>query len=433
MSNHPFRRVEPIGPRPHPVERPRLPGRRAGGMVLASILLVGTLAACGSDSKAGTDTTDDTVTPASVAPAKSFTLDEPVRLVGLMSCAGQDPQAVPDLCDGVRMAVEEINAAGGIGGHPVEFDPIVTPPYGDITNQFNEAVEKSPDVILGPVSATPLLTITKRIAEAGIPVIHAGSDESALVGGENGNEWMFTLRPLPTLQTGAAADYIVTELKPETVGGMYINAVYGTNAIKVFSEELGAAGLKIDPSQAFDPAATDLTKEVQAMKGRDVVIDWGTPASMVTSTQAFAQQGLNDIPRMASNSIGFSYFYAKGVDDPSLLDNMYGPIDCNPVGSTEPDVVGWVARYQKEFGYLPSYSSASMYDAVYMVRSVIEDSEDASPASIAAGLRAVDHDGICAEYSNPTGNQALMHSTEIVRFQDGLPVTVKTYDLTETP
>src|SRR5699024_2525705 len=173
---------------------------------------------------------------------------------------------------------------------------------------------------------------------------------------------------------------------------------------------------------------TDFSKEIQQMKDLDVVFDWGTPATTAAMATGFAQQGLDDIPRMGAGSIAFSSFYT-GVEDPSLLDNSHGAVDCNPLDDERSEVQDWAQRYEDEYGYPPSYSSAQNYDGVYMLREVIEEAESADPEDIRDGLGDISYtDGMCAEeYTDSADENVLFDEATIIRFDDGRPVTLAHY------
>lgn len=395
------------------------------------------LAGCGSSGSSGTSKGTDTTVSGSgassdttfAAPAsKKFDLAQPVKIVALISDVGKDPLAVPDFNDGARLAVDEINAAGGLGGHPIEYKAITTPPYGDITNSLNQALDEKPTVILGPVSSTTLDTISSKIDKAGIPVLHDATAQEAALGGPNGSQWIFALRPFNSALAATSAHYAAKDLKAKTAGILYLNAAFGIDSEQASTKAFEADGGTVKASEAFEATQTDFSKEVQKMKGVDVVFDWGTPASLAATTTAFAQQGLGDIPRLGAGSIAFSSFYSK-VEDPKLLDNLGGVVDCNPVGDKRPAVQAWVKRYQAKYKYLPSYSSAQLYDGVYMLRQVIEAAEKDDPATIRDGLQKIDYTkGMCAEqYKDRNNDNVLFDEATAIKFVDGKPVTVKHY------
>lgn len=400
-------------------------------VVLAGLALSLTaMVACSRDDGGDTKKKDDdggtpTTVAADVDASKDFDLDAPVRIVALISdpSNSSDPNAVPEFNDGARMAVEEINEAGGLGGHDIELVTIDTPPVGDeVVNALNLGLEEKPTVVVGPVSSTASLAISAQMAEEEIPLIHNSTDGNLATSGEGGNEWVFASRPRNDEAAKIGARFLSEELGAEKVGVLGVSAAFGQQGIEAAREVLGDA---IGAERTFEFNATNLTEPVQAMDGMDAIFDWGTPNTLAGSVVTAGQQGLG-IPHMGPGSIGFASFQ-KGVGDDELLENVYGTVDCNPVDDDREHVQAWAARFEATYGYPPSYSAAELYDTVYILRHIIEEKESSDAADIRDGLADLDYeDGMCARhYTNVDG--FLTQESTIGRYQDGDFVTVKRY------
>ncbi len=419
--------------------------------VLASSCLI--IAACGSDKDKSSATTAAAQTTAAAtattagsaattaaatettagsaqtteAAGGDFKLDQPVKIVGIISDpGGADTNAVPDFNNAIRLAVDEINAAGGIGGQQVSYEAIETPATGDaVINSFNLAVEKKPTVILGPVSSTALLAIAQRVDQTGIPLIHTTTEPKAAHDGEAGSKWIFSNRPSNEGAAKLAVDYTVEELGAKKLGLMYVNTSFGTSGSTAQKAEAAAKGAEIVADQSFEFNATDLTSAALAMSGVDAILDWGTPATMGLAVNTLAQQGLEKIPHVGSGSIGFSFF-TKIVGDASLLEGMLGVVDCNPAGDDSAVTKKFVAAYNAKYGSDPSYAAAEQYDSVMMIAKVIEAKKSADPDAIRDGLENLKgFEGTCATYTQNNGR--LNHSSVVAKFVDGKLVTQKSY------
>jgi branched-chain amino acid transport system substrate-binding protein len=396
----------------------------AGSLLALSLIA----AACGGDddSADGEEAAADETTTTTSAPA--YQLPEPLRIVAVISePGGSDENAVPDFVDAIEMAVGEINDAGGVGGHPIEFEAVETLAVGDtITNSLNLALEQDPDVLLGPVSSTAVLAMADGVDAAQVPMIHNTTEPKVVGDGEAGSEWIFANRPLNDEAARIAARYAVEELGAETIGQLYVDTAFGQAGDAAQDDEIEQLGAEVGEERSFEFNATDLTEAALAMEDVDAIIDWGTPATVGLAVNTLAQQGLSETPHIGPGSIGFSYF-ADIVGDETLLEGVLGVIDCNPADDDREGVAAWHDAYVEEYGYEPSYASAQMYDAVYMVKSVVDEAEAADPATIQQGLASLDgFEGTCATYSNE--NNVLQHSTVVARYEDGGLVTEKTYD-----
>lgn len=388
-----------------------------------------------SDSVAGTDTTgsstDSTAgSTASSAAGSDLQLDAAVKIVALASDpGGTDQNAIPDFNDGARYAIDEINAAGGIGGFPVEFKAIETLPTGDtVLNSLNLGLEEKPTAFLGPVSSTGLLAISAKVDEAGIPMIHITTEPKAVTDGEAGSKWIFGNRPGNAGAATVAARYAIEELGAKKIGLMHVNTSFGTSGADAQKAAIAAAGATVSADQSFEFNATDLTNAALAMDGSDAILDWGTPATVGLSVNTLAQQGLASIPHIGPGSIAFGFFSAI-VGDASVLEGVLGVIDCNPEGDDRPQAKAFVEGFTAKYGYAPSYASAEQYDSVYMIKHAIEAGGNADPETIRAGLEALKgFEGVCSKnYTNING--VLNHTSVVAKFVDGKLVTQKEYSV----
>lgn len=397
--------------------------RRLGTAILVLGLLT---TACSRDDDSGSEEGPTSTVALEVEASKDFRLDAPVKVVAMISDPenSSDGNAIADFNDGARMAIEEINEAGGLGGQDIELVTIDTPPVGDeVVNAFNLAVAEKPTVILGPVSSTATLAIAERVADEMIPLIHNSTDPALATDGEAGNEWVFASRPRNDEAAAAAATFLTEELGATNVGILSVNASFGQQGVEAAKEVLGdAAGAE----RSFEFNATNLTEPIQAIEGSDAILDWGTPNTLAASVVTSAQQGI-DVPHMGPGSIGFASF-KSGVGDDSVLENVYGTVDCIPTDDERDYVSDWADRFEAEFGYAPSYSSAELYDSVYMLRRVIEDAESVDAAAIRDGLADIEFDkGMCAvSYRNDNG--FLIQESTVGRYQDGEFLAVKRYE-----
>ena len=396
---------------------------------VAAGLLVGGLVMAGcsqGDDDASAESGPGTTVAATVDAAKKFELDGPVTLVALISDPdnSSDGNAIPDFNDGARMAIEEINEAGGLGGHDIELVTVDTPPVGDeVVNSYNLAMAEEPTVLLGPVSSTASLAISERAGKDEVPLMHNSTDSALATDGEGGNEWTFATRPRNDVAAASAATFLRDELDASNVGILSVNASFGQEGVAAAKEVLGGS---VGPERSFEFDATNLTEPVQAMEGVDAIFDWGTPNTLSASVITAAQQGL-DVPHMGPGSIGFSSFQT-GVGDDSILENVYGTVDCIPTDDEREHVAEWAERFEAKFDYPPSYSAAELYDSVYMVRQVVEEAESADPEAIRDGLKSIEYtDGLCAlTYKNDNG--FLTQESSIGQYQDGKFVSIKRYE-----
>lgn len=360
-------------------------------LLLSAAALSLLMAACGSDGDDGSNGSGETEKPsggeasssAAIDPSKDFELDRPVKIVALISdpTNSDDPNTNPDYNNGAKLAIDDINAAGGIGGHDVEFKAFDTPPTGDeVINAWNLAVAEEPDIIIGPVSSTAALAISNRAEEEKIPLLHLSTDPNLQVSGEGGNEWLFGFKPSNTVMAESAANYLKDDLGAEKIAVLSINAAFGQQGVVVANDILGDL---VSTERTFAYNETNLTEPIQAAADADAIFDWGTPNTVAAAAVTRAQQGL-DIPHMSPSSGDRSFRDALGDD--SILENVYATVDCNPLDDARDYVGAWADRYEEIYGEATSHYAASVYDTILVTRKAIEESESLDPAAISDAL-----------------------------------------------
>ncbi|HQV56746.1 MAG TPA: ABC transporter substrate-binding protein [Ilumatobacteraceae bacterium] len=408
-------------------------------------------ASCGDDKKSDSTTATTASTPAtsastatsgsttdsstatsgastdSTSAGKDIKLDKTVVMTGLISDpGGNDKNAVPDMNDGIRLAVKEINAAGGVGGQQLSYETFETPPTGDaVINSFNLAVGKNPDVILGPSSSATVLAIAKMADEAKIPLIHTATEPKVAHDAEAGSKYIFSNRPSNAGEAAAAATYTVKTLGKKKIGVMYVNSSFGLGGLAAIKAAVTAAGGEVVKETAIEYNATDVTNNVLELKDVEAILNWGTPATVGLTVKTLAQQGLTDITHVGPGSIGFGFF-TKLVGDDTLLEGMNGVVDCNVAGSSDPAAKKFVADYQAEYkGQTPSYASAEMYDTVYLYVDAIKRAGSVDKEAVTKALEETkDFKGVCTTYTQNNG--ILNHSADMVKFEKGKLVTLET-------
>ena len=174
--------------------------KRIIALCSAVVLLVTALAACGDGGK--TDESTTTAAQKTSAEADGGDTDkapkadgEPVVLGGLAPLTGAVSVYGISCNNGTEMAVEEINAAGGIDGRQIEYH--VLDEQGDVTEATNAYArlvsEYNIDALIGDVTSKPSISVAQRANKDGMPMIAPTATADAVTAqGENVFRTCFT-------------------------------------------------------------------------------------------------------------------------------------------------------------------------------------------------------------------------------------------------
>jgi Periplasmic binding protein len=192
---------------------------------------------------------------------------------------------------GARLAVNDINAAGGVLGQPVQ---LIEGDSGDAstdtaTQTVDRLLQGGVNAIIGAASSGVSLTVIDRITGSGV-VQFSPANTSDQFTDYNDNGLYFRTAPPDTLQARALSDLIINDGN-STVGIMALNDPYGTGLMENTRENLIAAGLAEDAIQTltYDPQAANYDAEIQRM------VDFNPDAVVVIGFEESARiiEGLN--------------------------------------------------------------------------------------------------------------------------------------------
>lgn len=393
----------------------RGPAALCAGLLAVSVAA----AACGSDD--GTS-------------AGGGSLDGPVRLVLLAEVAGESAYGVDDYRNGAELAVDEINDAGGIGGHEIELERIPASPVDpqDTNAAFLRALDEEPAAVFGlPGAGAQLTGIVSQVERNGVPVVVTGvGDDTSRFGSDGGSTYAWFAEPHTNAVAAVGTRYLVEELGAEEVGLLATNEAHGAASLDGAREALDDAGLEPVAERTYDPAATDLTEAVTAVRDADAVGDFGYPNPVAIQLREFARNGM-DIPTMATGTGGI--ILAGGLAEGEELANLYDAVSCNPAAAGDDRALqAFVEAYQERWGTAPTTKAAVVYDTVQILAAAVEQAGSADPEAVNEALGSIEvTDGVvCAPEYRADGSHFLNHTVSIVDYEaDGTARTVGTYDV----
>ena len=213
----------------------------------------------------------------------STALAQPIKIGWLSSLTGPLSSAALAENEGVKLAVEEINAAGGLLGRKIEL--LTRDTAGDPTKAVNFAQQLAfsdkVHFVIGPVNSGEGLATTPIVARAGIPNLVIGSIDQLT--DPKKYPRAFRVINTNTQWISSANDYALGTLKRKKVAVIGDTTGYGTSSAKTAQELLEKAGVEPVYSVLIDPNKTDLSDEMSKAKeaGADVVMPWSAATGLL--------------------------------------------------------------------------------------------------------------------------------------------------------
>ncbi len=326
---------------------------------LIALAMVMSLAACGGSSNGGSSTGGSSTTPAATggsteAAAGAFKIGGTGPLTGGAAIYGNAAK------NGAQIAVDEINAAGGI-----QFDLRYEDDTHDAekaVNAYNALKDWGMQISLGSVTSKPCeATSTETYADRIFSLTPSASSTAAIEGKDNQFQMCFT----DPNQGTASAQYIAEQNLGTKIAIIWKNDdVYSKGIHDTFIDEANARGMAVVSDTTFaDGNDTDFSVQLSdAQKnGADLVFlpMYYQPASLI-----FAQ----------ANAMGYApkWFGVDGMDgiltmegfDPALAEGVMLLTPFN-ADATDAKTANFVQKYQDAFGEIPNQFAADGYDCVY--------------------------------------------------------------------
>ena len=330
------------------------------------------------------------------------------------------PYATPGRHNDVQLAVNEINARGGIDGHKIQwaaYDANVTPQ--EAVTAMQKALGNKPTAIIGLSTTSQVQATAPVLRQSGVPVLEY-SDSPLSLSPTVKVANLFTVVPDDVTFEQAATSYVVAKYHPATVG-IFNSDDTGSNADASIAEALlRKQGVhKFVIRQASD-AATDVTVQALAMKGVPVVMEFGFPQPQALLNTALAQNGIT--PQIVSDQSGPS-LGAEGLNKLSELTKFTFVPYCYPEVLPTQQAKAYTAAYKAAY---PGQSMAATatgypYDAVNLLAAAIKaEGGDLSASAIIKELGRITYQGACGTYHSDVSHE-LIHQAAIVSYAQGLP------------
>ncbi|MEZ4503321.1 MAG: ABC transporter substrate-binding protein [Dehalococcoidia bacterium] len=290
----------------------------------------------------------------------------------------------PAIQTGVEMAIEDINAAGGVHGMPVELAT------GDTQLDQTIAVEEARRLIeiegvhaiVGPLASGITIAVAESVAsDAEIPVISPSATSPGVTGANDGG---FLFR---TTTSDAAQGIILAQLIEDegvdNVGVVYLNNAYGQG----LADALEGAFSGTITSASIEESATSYVSELQAAKagGADYLVAIGYPEQ----ARIFLREAIE-------NDIFTQFFFVDGTKSPLLIDDLGADTlegfkgTAAASGPESDSTAAWNAQYEEKYGALPETPYVrEAYDATIAIAFAAEKAGSNDGTAIRDELAAV--------------------------------------------
>ncbi|MEW9807795.1 ABC transporter substrate-binding protein [Mesorhizobium sp. ZMM04-5] len=289
------------------------------------------------------------------------------------------------IVDGAKLAVEEINANGGVLGEKLELvieDNKSNPTEAAAVAEKLIVSDKVP-VMMGAWGSSLTLAAMPKLMQYQVPMLVETSSSSKIT--KQGNPYVFRISPPSWVEAELFKKYL-PQLNIKKVDFLAINNDWGIGTVKDFSEALGKEGISVGLTEMMDQGAQDLSAQLSKIKASD--------SDTIIVTTAVEQLTLL-LKQAAALGITKQIVTTGGSQNPDQLIDQAGAAANNtqhmvffapwfPEKTAHPEqakafIEAWMKAGHNKAGLTESYRG---YDGIQVIKAAIEKAGKAEPEAI---------------------------------------------------
>ncbi len=313
----------------------------------------------------------------------SLRAQETVSIGMMVPLTSGVPAAARTAVQGATLAVEELNAAGGLSGASITL--AVEDDRGSIdeaVRKFDQLTGRKVVAIIGPLTDAAAAAVAPLAEHAGVVLISPGATGTIPYSGSS----VFRTSLGAQAQARALADFLVQTKRARRVSVIHEGNDYGTLVALAFTQRVRELGREVVGTRLYRDGDTNFERHATGVvaDGADAVFIAGYPDEGALILAALRSRGVQ-VPIAGSDALYSADLleWAKGAADGIYLPAAF------VAGEPLPAVQDFVGRYRRRYNSeTPDHYAAQAYDAMKILASVIRRS-GRNPAAVRSGLQGV--------------------------------------------
>ena len=295
--------------------------------------------------------------------------DDTIKLGILCSLTGNSQTNGGYAQQGAKMAVEEINAAGGINGKQIEL--VIEDDGGKADtaiNAYNKLQSQKVVAIVGPMLSSLALAMDQNVQTGKIPLL-IGATSAALTDNNYG---------------------------AKKIGIFYCSDDYGSGAMHTITKWCDANGVEYYEA-GHNAGDKDLSTQILKVKEEncDVVIMWAHDDECALAARQFYEQGLN-MPVISSTTIATPQVYslcnAEWIEGWNYVTDF--------IAENPSELVQTFSKnYDEKYGSTPEIYAATYYNGVYAFADAAKRATSLESADLCEALKTINLDTLYGVYT----------------------------------
>lgn len=329
-----------------------------------------------------------------------------VRIGVFMSLTGDTANFGISSTNGIKMAADEVNAAGGINGKQIELlvqdDRSDASEAATIVTKF--VTQDQVHAILGEVASSRSIAAAPIAQNAKIPMLTPSSTNPEVT---KKGDFIFRSCFIDPVQGAAIAQFGAKTLNAKR-GALMVDRKndYSTGLEKVIKEVFTRLGGQIAVTQSYQAGDQDFNAQITSIKGAnpDIIFVPGYYGDVGLFAKQARDKGIT-VPLVGGDGWDSPSLYQIGgaALNGCYFSNHYSPDDADPI------VQKFVNDYKSRYGSVPDALAATAYDAARIMFDAIKRANSLDGAAIREALAAT------KEFPGVTGKVTFNENRDAVK------------------
>jgi branched-chain amino acid transport system substrate-binding protein len=351
---------------------------------------------------------------------------QPVPIAGLVELSGAGATVGTNFDNGVKLAIKEINAAGGLAGRKIEYTSSDTQTNPSIAKSLAaKAVDQGVYVVMGPVFSGSIIVSMGETRKGEVTNVIGGEAASIT---QQGNPYVFRCSFTQLAAMPKVAQYLKDTVKAKSVAVVYVNNDFGKGGRDVIVPELKKLGIDVVADISTDQGQLDFSGPVLKAKqsNADALFVYLNEEESARILRELKKQGF-DKPIVGETTLANEKVIELAGDAANGVVAHVGLTADAP----NPTVQAFVQKFTAEYKYRPDHNAMKGYTGMWAVKAVTDkigkvDTKALAAAFHGATISAKEYPGVLFDVQYDK-NGDLDRESFFVKVANGRSQVVQTF------
>ena len=290
-----------------------------------------------------------------------------VKIPDVIELSGPGAVSGTNWRDGLVMAIDEINAKGGILGRQIATEHSDTQSNAGVSRaQVQKALDGNPYILMGPVFSGSV-KVNMALAQAAEIPQFTGAEAAEIT--QVGNPYIFRTSFGQQNSMPKVANYIRDGVKAKNVAILWVNNDFGKGGHDNFLKEMKSRGITVAADLSTEQGQLDFAADVLKLKGiaADAIFVYTNEEESARFLKEAKKQGIK-APMIGETTLLGQKVIDLAGDAANGVKGHVGLTTDAPI----PAIQEFKAKFQKRFNYAPDHNGIKGYTAAYAAKFVTE-------------------------------------------------------------